>query len=133
MRRTDPPGEKTWMLEVEYSDGSVRNEVVENVKPKQTRARGETGWRPSIYMPRWASRITLEVTGVRVERLQNISEVDCAAEGIPIALSGTTCAEFGMGQRFFRELWDSINAKRAPWKSNPWVWVIEFQWKPPCV
>ena len=79
------------------------------------------GWKPSIHMPRWASRITLEITGVRVERLQEISEEDARAEGV--------------GQRFtrmtwrggFAFLWDQINGKRAPWASNPWVWVIEFK------
>jgi hypothetical protein len=80
-------------------------------------------WRPSIFMPRWASRITLEVTGVRVERLQDISEVDANREGLEL------CIEEGCGcirNRFMR-LWDSINGKTCPWESNPWVWVYEFR------
>lgn len=82
-------------------------------------------WCPSIYMPRWASRITLEIIKVRVEQLQAIGTADIKAEGVPIALEGTTCAEFGYERRLYRELWDSINGKGA-WDVNPWVWVIEF-------
>jgi hypothetical protein len=80
-------------------------------------------WRPSIHMPRWASRLTLEVTGVMVERLQDISEDDAKAEGVEqLARSaGTNC------RGAFQHLWDSINKDRAPWESNPWVWVVEFR------
>jgi hypothetical protein len=75
-------------------------------------------WRPSIHMPRWASRILLEITNVRVERVQEISVADAKAEGV-CGLSAR--AEFLM-------LWDSINAKRGfGWDANPWVWVIEFR------
>jgi len=81
------------------------------------------GWRPSIHMPRWASRITLEVTGVRVERLQGISEADAIAEGVRNSLHLP-------GGRFAREnfehLWWTINGDGS-WESNPWVWVIEFK------
>lgn len=84
-------------------------------------------WRSSIYMPRWASRITLEITEVRVQRVQEISEKDCKAEGIPISLEGTVVQEFGMGQRLYRNLWNSLNGKKAPWDSNPWVWVLNFR------
>jgi len=87
-------------------------------------------WKPSIHMPRWASRITLEVTGVRVERLQEISERDAEAEGIDE--SGTKCIVCGEPYACavdgFACLWDSINSKRGySWDSNPWVWVIEFK------
>lgn len=81
-------------------------------------------WRPSIHMPRWASRITLEITGVRVERLQDISEVDASAEGITPAVGGV---EHGWEHRFnFRELWMGIYGESC-WQANPWVWVIEFK------
>ena len=95
-------------------------------------------WRPSIHMPRWASRITLEVTSVRCERLSAISEDDARAEGVdewvpcrvhtglqgvrlPLGALKKSCREH------FEQLWDSINGKRAPWASKPWVWAIGFK------
>jgi hypothetical protein len=77
-------------------------------------------YRSPLYLPRWASRFTLKVRSVRVERLQDISADDCRAEGT----EGT-----GPGELLFNysKLWDSINAKRGyPWDKNPWVEVIEF-------
>jgi hypothetical protein len=71
-------------------------------------------WRPSIFMPRWASRITLEVTDVMIERLDEITDVGARAEGVA-----------SLGD--YVQLWDKINGKRAPWASNPWVWVVEFR------
>jgi hypothetical protein len=103
-------------------------------------------WRPSIHMPRWASRLTLEVTDVRVQRLQEISEEDAKAEGVepPLALTEADVAEassdsdedrlaraLGPGSfsnRFaFEMLWQEINRKRAHWDSNPWVWAVTFR------
>lgn len=85
--------------------------------------KGEGGhWTPSIHMPRWASRITLEITDVRVERIQGISGIDALAEGIE--------SVYGKGSDItdFKELWDSINEKRGfGWDKNPWVWVINFR------
>ena len=73
---------------------------------------------PSIFMPRWASRITLEVTGVRVERLQDISEADAKAEGVnPVRTHRVS----------YIALWNTINGAGS-WESNPWVWCISF-WK----
>lgn len=79
-------------------------------------------WRPSIHMPRWASRILLEITDVRVERLNDISECDAKAEGAP-----TECCVIG-DKHFlgFRSLWKSIYGEES-WQANPWVWVIEFK------
>lgn len=81
-------------------------------------------WRPSIHMPRWASRITLEVTGVGVQRLQEINDWQILAEGMP-AVSLPQGSP--LGRAWFREVWDSINGKRAPWDSNPWVWCLSFK------
>jgi hypothetical protein len=94
--------------------------------------------RPSIHMPRWASRISLEVTGVRVERLQDISAEDIDAEGV------TSCDEWlnyladyesmqssdarlETVHEYWAKRWDRINGHAHPWDSNPWVWVIEFK------
>jgi hypothetical protein len=83
-------------------------------------------WRPAIHMPRWASRITLGLTDVRVERLQEVSDEDAFAEGIQTAVD-LGQRDDGTARGAFRVLWDSINAKRAPWASNPWVWVLSFK------
>jgi len=85
--------------------------------------------RPSIHLPRWASRITLEITEVRVERVQEITEEDAVAEGCSIMAGVTSGGSMGLASaRYsFMKLWDSINAKRGyEWDKNPWVWVISF-------
>ena len=79
--------------------------------------------RPSIHMPRWASRITLEVTGVRVERLQDISDGDCLAEGIYPTGTGLYP---GAPKAAYQKLWVEINGPGS-WYANPWVWVVEFK------
>jgi hypothetical protein len=110
-------------------------------------------WRSPYHMPRWASRLTLEVTGVRVERLQDICEEDARAEGAGwddedwwrgtpgrqypcVACSGAgpgipeLCHPLAKGPPYrcdFGRLWDAINGKRAAWATNPWVWVIAFR------
>lgn len=108
---------------------------------------GATKWRPSIFMPRWASRITLRITGVRVEQVQDISEEDAIAEGIehnwvgdepcPLEYADEWRNYAGDAEDFpcysaidsFRSLWDSINGQRqgCSWENNPWVWCIEFE------
>ena len=97
-------------------------------------------WRPSIHMPKWAARIWLEITGVRVERAQDISEEDAIAEGVQYVVDkfarcddGTmdSCEQMALSldpRRTFSLLWDTLNAKRGySWESNPFVWVIEFK------
>ncbi len=107
-------------------------------------------WRPSIHMPRFASRITLEITGVRVERLQDISKADSVAEGIERITSGlakggwyrgplrgdsaSIAQQAGHDSKIptahpglaYQALWESINGPES-WDANPWVWVVEFQ------
>lgn len=119
--------------------------VVYAVNPNETRT-PLTGqrWRPSIYMPRWASRLTLEMVKVRVERLQDISEADAKAEGIDCRIHPDQAGlmtwrdyhipgRYAYGSMFgpresFESLWNSLNAKRGfGWEKNPWVWVVEFK------
>ena len=87
----------------------------------------ELGWRPSIHMPRWASRILLEVTGVRVEHLQDITDADAKAEGAsPYLLPVHPAREELRHVDGFARLWESINGKGS-WEVNPWVWVVKFK------
>ena len=106
--------------------------IYENVPPAE-----EIRWTPSIHMPRTASRILLEITDVRVERLNAISEEDAEAEGIDMEAlyDSQDCydciADHNMTGRptvtgAFKYLWESIYGEEG-WKSNPWVWVIEFK------
>jgi len=86
-------------------------------------------WRPSIFMPRWASRITLEVISVRVERLQDISEADAIAEGVQDKKSmilGRNAEEITGPIAEYAVLWESLHGPGS-WDANPWVWVIEFK------
>lgn len=107
------------------------------------------GWKPSIHMPRWASRIQLEVTDIRVQHLQEITAEDAIAEGLRGVTKDGKLTKYGVVDRdgwpgacdvgwrwdqfetdprvAFRKLWDSINSKRAPWESNPWVWCVSFR------
>jgi hypothetical protein len=106
--------------EVMHIDG----EETKSGKPKSP-------WVPSIHMPRWASRITLEITGVRVERLQDISYEDAELEGIERLGNGWR-DYLGDHPRWmssitsFQSLWMAINGHDS-WNANPWVWVIEFK------
>ncbi len=100
---------------------------------------------PAIHMPRWASRITLEVSDIKVERLQDISDADAICEGVeyesadpgfyyvpgiyPHSITAVGIEEPGdrHAARSFAKLWDHINAAKAPWSGNPWVWVVQFK------
>lgn len=84
----------------------------------------------SIFLPRWASRLTLEITGVRVERLQDISEADAKAEGVLESdwedqIPGGPLSTAYVARHAFESLWAKINGRNS-WDANPWVWVIEF-------
>lgn len=152
--RYHAPSDEVWALqsadelgpEVRRSEWEPSQEDWEGVR-----------WQPSIFMPRWASRITLEITNVRVERLQDISPQDALAEGcgeigdhLPAfpekyeewsevererwragearATYIARCADADNAIAAFSQLWDSINAGRGySFESNPWVWAISFQ------
>jgi len=87
---------------------------------------GDYHWHPSIHMPRWVSRITLEITDVPVERIQEISEKDARAEGCWLTPKGI--GHYSIDPPEFDSVWNSINLKRGyGWDTNPWVWVIEFR------
>lgn len=139
------PGDRLWVRETwqRSCDGKVLYKADDN-KPEDV---ARKMWKPSIHMPRSISRITLEVTGVRVERLQDISESDAKLEGVHdidgeridserwikasyLSLDGRS-ARFGHSylQRHraaFWDLWESINGEGS-WDANPWVWVVEFK------
>ena len=145
------PGDRLWVREAHWMDRRDTTLAVMNVDGFVVARNGqETGqesnpeelalnhfWRllPSIHMPRWASRITLEVTAVRVERLQDISEADARAEGITdggCLNCGNSEADCGClnpqpdARDSFIHLWQSINGPDS-WTANPWVWVVEFK------
>jgi hypothetical protein len=137
------PGDRQWVRET-FSFGRTTKQSITYTKFKRVRggnapvvyrAQGlindaEFKWKPSIFMPRWAARITLEIVAIRVERLQDISEQDANAEGCSDREgSGPYISPFG-GRRIinnYATLWNSINGRKHPWKSNPWVWVISFK------
>lgn len=98
---------------------------------------GERGrWRSPIHMPRWASRLTLTITDVRVERLQDITEADAQAEGCPVTHDGhpydppSQDTWQGYGRASFSLLWSKIHGPGA-WDANPWVWVVTFEREAP--
>lgn len=153
------PGDRLWVKETwglhRYGDftcwqrDSIRGRTEDDLRCSWEvayRADAETvydHWRPSIHMPRWASRILLEVTEVRVQRLTDINEEDARAEGIHRISHGREgdCYHHERAEAHpknwlyaddaFRALWDSINAKRGhAWETNPWVWAVSFRREP---
>ncbi len=78
-------------------------------------------WKPSIHMPRWASRISLEIMSIKVERLQDITEEQAKAEGVELSANAPD------HKMAFAFLWEIINGDKYPWESNPWVWAISFK------
>lgn len=84
-------------------------------------------WRPSIFMPRWASRLTLEITSICVERVQDLTDADVLGEGVALC-NDPDHGHIVNGHCQYRALWDTINAKRGfTWESNPFVWVLTFK------
>ena len=135
------PSDRLWVKETfAYAqDGTVVYRASMVGSPWDAITRRAITWRPSIHMPRWASRITLEITDVRVERVQDISEADAWAEGIEV-LDGqfadadicATAKKYGLmfenANCIYAHLWDTLYAARGlGWGVNPWVWVITFK------
>lgn len=134
------PGDHLWVRETfrAFNDGDTfyRADQQEDYIPVHADDEPEDWkWQPAIFMPRSQSRITLEVTAVLVQRLQEITEEDAKAEGVePQVLNG---AARGLGDALgvkplvymsaYANLWNKINGKKHPWESNPWVWCVEFR------
>lgn len=124
------PGDRLWVRESwavpHFYDGQRPSEIPLNgctVHYGATENLGGLLKRSPLFMPRWASRITLEITSVRVERLQSISAPDCWAEGIECA--GWDPERYGSVVECYRDLWQSIHGPGS-WDLNPLVWVVEF-------
>lgn len=138
------PGDRLWVRECfAYYPGSLpeEREVLyreghESFPNGWPSYRGPIGdcavWRPSIHMPRWASRLLLEIVSIRVERLQEITEADAESEqdrsdflewAHAVAPSGS---KIETAKESFQKLWESINGPGS-WEQNPWVWVVEFK------
>lgn len=130
------PGDRLWVREAHMiheprtndSTGYVRYRADSDPAQDDLARREGLRWRPSIFMPRWASRLTLEVTDVRVERVQDISERDAKAEGCApsesvVMKDGSPCYTIP-----FHNLWERIHGIDNPnaWDSNPWVWCVAF-------
>lgn len=133
------PGDQLWVRETWSHDAEsleACRATVEDAMPshaygpyyRATESAPETlSWKPSIHMPRWVSRIQLEITGVRVERLQDISIADAMAEGVEQANKNMAGVPPCMEWRYaYEDLWRSINGVGS-WDKNPWVWVVEFK------
>ncbi|HGE8495745.1 TPA: hypothetical protein ACKPX5_001574 [Serratia marcescens] len=114
-------GDRMWVRE---TFGDCGNRLVYRADTEDGAASQVKRWVPSIHMPREACRILLEITAVRVERLNDISEEDAKAEGVKAGVSPGY--EHMMHQVAFSELWQSIYGAEN-WSANPWVWVIEFK------
>lgn len=140
------PGDRLWVREcfgITEGEGQIVYKTAPNYSPVDVCPVDK--WKSSIHMPRWASRITLEITGVRVERLQDISEEDALAEGIyrvkigsgypdlfaPDETSWQEAVEqqqqtYETAKDAFVALWESIHGPGS-WEANPFVWVLEFK------
>lgn len=133
------PGDRLWVREA-FAGDDCMGALYRADFTKEEAAKLKTGelddgewcyrtWTPSIHMPRSVSRITLEVTNVRVERLQDISDVDAKREGVEAQqINDPANPVWTWSYRVpYADLWDVINGKKYPWSNNPWVWVIEFK------
>lgn len=151
------PGDRLWVretfleLDADHWTSAGKYSYRASLDRESDEIRKDYGykWKPSIFMRRHESRITLEVTGVRVETLQGITNADALAEGLAKITKDGTLFKYGIPDRdgfpgnddhgwnwpdweleprdAYRKLWDSINGKKAPWLLNPYVWVVEFR------
>lgn len=126
------PGDRLWVRETySWLVGAGKRIVYKADGNPKDRFNGEMihpmQWLPSIFMPRKESRITLDITNIRIERLQDISEDDARAEGVTDSWPEIECNGAKPYAEGFAYLWDQINRKRAPWESNPWVWALTFK------
>ena len=113
------PKERPAGLEVMYlADGTPREQCPEDYE-------GDWWWRPSIHMPKWASRIRLVVTDVRAERLLDVTEADTVAEGLTVL--DAIRRKVPTVRDAFSLLWDDLYADTLPWSSNPFVWAVTFK------
>lgn len=114
-------GMRLWVKETFFNDADFEEQPIYVYKAdNENYPRGSSGWKPSIFMPRAASRITLEITNIKVERLQDITEQDALDEGVDCAPG------WGLCQARFKQLWESINGQES-WDANPFVWAITFK------
>lgn len=124
------PGDRLWVRETWSDEDLPPGEFYYRADALSTGLRADEisamRWKPSIHMPRWACRLMLEITAVRVERLQDISEADAIAEGAPAKVdpSELRWQHYVPHALGFIDLWNSTG---GDWDSNPWVWVIEFK------
>lgn len=117
------PGDRLWVRET-WKRATIGGAFL--YRADYPGAEGSLPWRPSIFMPREACRLVLEVTGVRVERIQDISHADAIAEGVVHAMGLGPASAIPAAD--FKKRWNELNAKRGfGWDANPWVWVIEFR------
>lgn len=118
-------GDRLWVRETWMCDEYGRRHQSQGMVRYRADAESMGAWRPSIFMPRWASRLLLENIAVRVERLQDISTDDLRAEGFRPDNEASLLWRETLAENF-QKLWNEINPKH-PWSSNPWVWVVEFK------
>ncbi len=120
------PGDDEGQGVARYADHSFKSHP--DLDPKRVSWCRRWEKKPSIFMPRWASRITLRITDVRVERLQEITAADMRAEGIDCLYENDGSISEHFTKQSWVSLWDSINAKRGyGWDVNPYVWVVSFE------
>lgn len=128
---------ETWLQHSKPADIAYRASIGSDGDSDGVFGAMHGGWKSSIHMPRWASRITLEVTSVRVERLQDISESDAMAEGVSkdevenclMMAEAMGVREPAPARECFSLMWDSLHGQGSwwSWAANPWVWAISFR------